>query len=178
MADHPEETKLRQALNRIAKRFADDSAIGERAAIRRLDLDAPDKPEFWKILVGELEPFVGPSVEQERRWATILAGLAEVAGANLHRPSRRLGEAAAAASVHETRFVKLLRAHDDALLALIRPLAHQLVARGEPVDWADVAELVLSDGGPDEEKIRHRHARSYFSSLRKQGATTAQEPTT
>lgn len=167
----------RAVIQKIAERLASDDAIGERAALRRLDIDAPDRPEFWKIVVGELAPLLPPALEYERRWAVILAGLAEVAGSGLHRRGVRLGEAAAGANIHESRFTRLLRAHDDALLALIRPLARQIVAQGEAVDWADVAELVLSDGEPSEEQVRHRQARSYYTALRKQSTSTAQEPT-
>ena len=176
MTDSQDNTR-RAVIHKIAERLASDDAIGERAALRRLDINAPDKPEFWKLVVGELEPFVRPPLEYERRWAVILAGLAEVAGAKLHEPRCALGKAAAEAGVHETRFTRLLRAHDDALLALIRPLARQLVAQGKAVDWADVADLVLSDGGPNEEQVRHRQARSYYTALRKQSTSTAQEPT-
>lgn len=167
-------------IQKLAARLADKSASGERAALRRLDYEAPDRPEFWRIVVQDLEPLLRSSWperdEQERRWAAILAGLAEVAGAGLHRPGRRLGEAAATAKIHEDRFIRLLRAHGDALLSLVRPLAHQLAARGEPVDWADVARLVLSDGTTDQERVRQDFARTFFAALHKQSSATQESP--
>ncbi|MEZ4450874.1 MAG: type I-E CRISPR-associated protein Cse2/CasB [Nannocystaceae bacterium] len=179
----PDETKRhrRTVVYQIAARLADDSAIGERASLRRLNYASPESPAFWKITVRDLDPLM-PALERgrelhERRWAAILRGLAEVAGAGLHAPGRRLGEAVAAAKIDEARFVKLLRAHGDALLDLVRPLAHQLISKGEPVDWDDVARLVLSDGVPDEdERTRRDLARFYYSTTYKMSATT-QEPT-
>lgn len=159
-------------VSRIATRLSDEHAIGERAALRRLSFERPDAPAFWRITVGELQavlPTASPYREEhEQRWAAILAGLAELAGAGLHQPKRRLGEAAAEAQLHETRLLKLLRAHGDALLGLVRPLAHQLVSKGVPVDWADVAQLVLSDGRADEDRVRRDIARHYFSALHRQ----------
>lgn len=170
-AAHDETTSIRTIISRIAARLAADAAIGDRAALRRLSFDAPDAPAFWRIVVAELQPLLPAASpyreEHERRWAAILAGLAEVAGAGLHAPKRRLGEAAAAAGLHEMRVLKLLRAHGDALLALVRPLAHQVVSKGVPVDWADVAQLVLSDGRADEDLVRRNLARSYFSAMQR-----------
>ncbi|MCB9712799.1 MAG: type I-E CRISPR-associated protein Cse2/CasB [Myxococcales bacterium] len=167
-----------RTISRIAARLGDDGAIGDRAALRRLSFETPDAPAFWRIVVSELQPMLPEASpyreEHERRWAAILGGLAEVAGAGLHVPKRRLGEAAAAAQLHEMRVLKLLRAHGDALLALVRPLAHQLVSKGVPVDWADVAELVLSDGRPHGDRVRRNLARSYFSAVSRQ--PTSQEP--
>ena len=162
-------------ISRIATRLASDAAIGDRAALRRLSFETPNAPAFWRIAVTDLQsvlPQHSPyREEQERRWAAILGGLAEVAGAGLHVPKRRLGEAAADAKLHEMRLLKLLRAHGDSLLALIRPLAHQLVSKGIPVDWADVALLVLSDGRANEDRVRRDLARSYFSATQRQTAS-------
>lgn len=172
-----ETTSTRTIISRVAARLADEGAIGDRATLRRIAFEAPDAPAFWRIVVGELRavlPEAPPYREEhERRWAAILGGLAEVAGAGLHVPKRRLGEAAAEAKLHEMRVLKLLRAHGDALLALVRPLAHQLVSKGVPVDWADVAELVLSDGRSGEDRVRRNLARSYYSAVSRQ--TTSQE---
>lgn len=176
-AAHDESNSIRKTITRIAARLADDAAIGDRAALRRLSFESPDAPAFWRIVVTDLHlPGASPYREEhERRWAAILAGLAEVAGAGLHVPKRRLGEAAADAKLHEMRLLKLLRAHGDALLALVRPLAHQLVSKGISVDWADVADLVLSDGRSDEDRVRHSVARSYFSATQRQ--TSASQET-
>lgn len=185
MHDDKQPTR-REAIARIAAALAEKSAIGARASLRRLKYHAPDQPAFWKIVVRDLnqpdfiadqEPARG---RDERRWAAILAGLAEVVGAGLHRTGRRLGEAAAAGkqpALHEHRFIRLLRAHGDALLDLIQPVAHQLVARGEAVDWADMADLVLSDGEFDEDRTRRHIAQTYFATLHKH-SSNAQEPTT
>jgi len=175
----------REAVSRIADALKGRSAIGERASLRRLKYETPDQPAFWKIVVRDLnqphliadrEPWRG---RDERRWAAILAGLAEVVGADLHRTGRRLGEAAAAgkqAAIHERRFIGLLRAHGDALLDLIQPIAHQLVARGEHVDWADMADLVLSDGEHNEDATRRHLAQTYFTTLHKKNSGV-KEPT-
>lgn len=177
-AAHDELTSTRALVSRIAARLASDVAIGDRAALRRLSFDVPDTPAFWRLIVTDLQAVVPKASpfreEHERRWAAILAGLAEVTGAGLYKPKKRLGEAAAEAGLAEVRMLKLLRAHGDALLALVRPLAHQLVSKGVPVDWSDVAELVLSDGRPDEDRIRRVHARHYFSAIHRQ--SNAQEP--
>ncbi|MEX1366484.1 MAG: type I-E CRISPR-associated protein Cse2/CasB [Nannocystaceae bacterium] len=174
--EHDDPPSIRKIISSLAARLADDRAIGDRAALRRLSYETPDAPAFWRLLVGDLAPRIPEAPpyreDQERRWAAIISGLAEVAGAGLHVPRRRLGEAAAEANLHEMRMLKLLRAHGDALLDLIRPLAHQLVSKGIPVDWADVAELVLSDGRSDEDRIRRNLARTYFSALHRHASAS------
>jgi len=167
-------------VGKIARRLADDAAVGDRAALRRLDFESPHQPAFWRVVVEDLEPLLPQTSphreDHERRWAAILAGLAEIAGAGLYAPRRHLGPAAAEARVHEMRFVKLLRAHGDALLSLIRPLARQLISKGISVDWAEVARLVLSDGRADEEDVRRDLARSYFSAVHRQAAPDSETP--
>lgn len=163
------------AIKDLGNRLADTAAIGDRAALRRLNYAAPDSPAFWKIVVSTLDQVIANDEpdrgRDERRWAALLAGLAEISGAGLHRSGRPLGEAAAAAKLLEARFTKLLRAHGDALLDQIQPLAHQLVAKGERTDWSDVARLVLSDGAPNEDEVRRHLAQRYYATLHKSAAT-------
>lgn len=162
-------------ISRIATHLADEGAIGARAALRRLQFEAPDAPAFWRIVVTDLDGAIPQNSpwreQQERRWAAILTGLAVVVGANLHQPKRRLGDALADAQLHETRLLKLLRARGDALLSLVRPLAHQLESKGISVDWADVAQLILSEGRGDEDRVRRDLARVYFSAVHHQSTT-------
>jgi CRISPR type I-E-associated protein CasB/Cse2 len=171
--------RIENAVRTIGERLASKTAIGDRAALRRLNYALPDAPAFWKIVVSDLDGVIADHEPErgrdERRWAALLAGFAEVAGAGLHRRGRPLGEAAAAAKLLEARFTRLLRAHDDALLDLIQPLAHQLVAKGESVDWLDVVRLILSDGTPNEDDVRRHLAQRYYATLHK--SSTKKEPT-
>lgn len=135
---------------------------GEISQLRRMRPDEPGCPAFWKLAALRLDPAGMLNNETaERRWTALLAGMAKMAG--LLRRGRRLGRALAAANVAEPRLLRLLRARGDALLDAVRITAQQLDAAGEAVDWADFAFLVLSDGGPKEEKIRRSIARDYYS---------------
>lgn len=183
MSTHTHEQEMkpsrREAIAKLARRLTEKAAIGERASLRRLNYAAPDRPAFWKIIVGDLDHLIADAEpgrgRDERRWAVVLAGLAEVAGAGLYRKGSKLGEAAALAQIQEGRFTRLLRARGDALLDQIQPLARQLIAKGEFVDWADVAELVFSDGADNEDEARRHLAQSYFVTLHKKAHK--QEPT-
>lgn len=165
-----ERIPVREVVTRIANRLALPTFVGARASLRRLQYKSPDQPAFWRLVVGDLKPYIAdldPQRNQdERRWAGILAGLADVAP--LHRRGRKLGFACAAARVHEIRFTRLLRAHDDGLLDLLQPLAKQLANSGELVDWGDVADLVISDGGIYQDEVRRHLAQSYYSALHSQ----------
>ncbi len=155
---------------------AEHFPLGDRAQLRRMQGGVP-APAFWKIaarfLDQELTADSGSRREQqERRWALILAALAEVQ--DLHRHGRSLGHALAEADVTEARVDRLLRAHGAALPHLVRAVVHQLTTRGTAVDLADLAWLVLSDGRRDEERGRRKVAREYYQALyRRQHAGAA-----
>lgn len=142
---------------------------GEVAELRRLDiargLDAAT-PAFWRLVVSELEKneLVHPAAgEQElTRWMAIVSCWAELAG--LHRPRRPLGEALERAGVSELRLVRLLRAEGAALHDQLRKVAHQLRSAGEPVDFYDIAQLILSDEQDWREEVRQGIARRFFRS--------------
>jgi CRISPR system Cascade subunit CasB len=153
------------AVHAIARELRPDRARGDVAALRRMKPGEIECPAFWKLAAVHLQDVLPAQGEArnkaERRWGAILAGLAEVV--ELHAPGRRLGHALAAADVAELRVLRLLRAHDDALLDMVRTIAHQLDSKAERVDWADVARLVLSDGRADEETVRRSIARDFYS---------------
>jgi CRISPR system Cascade subunit CasB len=148
----------------VAREIADGRiGPGDRGSLRRETVG----PAFWRIAVRHLEPagLLGGDdapwrADQERRWAAILAGLAH--SAELHTPRRRLGVALAEADVAEARVLRLARAHGEPLLATVRAVAHQLGSGGQRVDWADFADLILSDGKPWEEEVRRRLCLDFY----------------
>lgn len=175
-ADHPMETRerprssLRDVVQAIAGGIAHQvvppSDLGQMRRARPGDLGGP---AFWKIAVSHLEPagmLPPPDApwrdEAERRWVTIVAGMAEMAGR--HRRGRRLGRVLAENDLSEARVLRLLRATDQPLLATVRAVTHQLAASGSAVDWGDLAQLVTSDGEPWGEGVRRRIAEDFYRS--------------
>lgn len=148
--------RYRDMIHRLAWRFDHDASSGDLAQLRRLDVrhgfDSLDTA-FWRIVIHDLEDqqlLDGyDDGDDLRRWMAILQGLATLQGQRgqqgQHAKGQRLGQAMAAAEISEVRLVRLLRAQGDALLALIRTLAHQLRSKGTKVDWADVADLLFSE---------------------------------
>jgi CRISPR type I-E-associated protein CasB/Cse2 len=139
---------------------------GDQAALRR---EQPG-PAFWRMAVRHLEPagllLAGDGPKQRRtarRWVAILAGVARARES--HTPGRPLGLALAEAGITEARVLRLARAHDEALLDVIRALSDQLARSGERVDWGDLADLILSDGERRQEEVRRRMCLDYYRAL-------------
>ena len=145
---------------------------GEVAELRRLKLDNPWVPAFWRIAAQVLEPaghLAGPPPareEAERRWGTILAIVADLAA--FHSHERSLGRALAHAEFSDLRFMRLVRASGEGLLVESRQAARFLASKGEAARLTDFAYLLLSDGSPRSEDVRRRMARDFYS-----GATSA-----
>lgn len=135
---------------------------GDLAALRRLSPDDPHCPALWKLLVGDLAdqlPTDDASRRRaERRWAVILAAMTN----GLVGPGRRFGRALGEA-VPETRVVKMLRAHDDALAVAVRTVVQQLASRGVYFDPFDLARLVLTDGTDAEDDVRRHIYEDFFT---------------
>jgi CRISPR system Cascade subunit CasB len=162
---------LRSLMGMLAHATEKILSPGDLADLRRLGEGDIGSPAFWKVAALWLEPkgFLRDQGGEardaaERRWAFILAGLATLG--HLHQPGYRLGRALAEAGFSELRLVRLLRSYDETLLDLVRITARQLAAKGQQVDWADAAELVLSDGADHEESVRRRVARDFYKHLK------------
>lgn len=166
--------RYRTVIHSLAGAFAAEGySPGDLAQLRRLDYRngyASTGDAFWRIAVRELEErrlLDSPDVDDiHRRWMAILQGLATLR--DLHDPKKRLGSALASAGVSEARLTRLLNAHGDALLAQIRPLAHQLRSQAQRADWSEIADLVLgdqrhqADANDHDEKARQRIASGYY----------------
>lgn len=168
MPDEPQNTlpegerTLASTVNALARTMARMSP-GDVASLRRLTPDDLAVPAFWKLAGIALEhELAGGGVEdRERRWAVVVASVAVASG--LHAPGRPLGDALAAAGYSELRLARLLRAHAAALPPEVRGATAYLASKAVAFDGADVAALVLSDGGPSEEAVRRRIAKSYYA---------------
>lgn len=160
----PKPRSLDATIGAIAALLSQPHAAGLAADLRRMAPGDVACSAFWKISVRHLhlEGSEERVAEQERRWSVILASLAAMA--DRHRTRVPLGAALARADLSEARVLKLLRARGTALPDVIRTVCHQLGAASQPVDFADIARLVLSEGRRDEERVRRRIARAYYRS--------------
>lgn len=164
---NPAETE-RPSLGRSvgsAARLLESDALstGDRAELRRISPDAPFTPALWQTLhrLGQHEApgWIGQS-RWERRWATLLMGMAFCTG--FHDYGTPLGRALARAGWSELRFVRLLRADGETLEAHLRRVAQYLASKNQPANWADVANLLFYQSGETAEDIRLSIARSYY----------------
>lgn len=91
----------------------------------------------------------------------MLAGLA-VMGTQPHRPDRPVGQALAEHRYSEARLERLLMARDDVLYTLTLRLARFLAAKGENVNWLDLANLLLTKDREAQEGVRLKIAGDYY----------------
>lgn len=153
----------------LARRIANTLAKlspGDLAELRRYDAAKLQSPAFWRVVAMHLDAHLSGDdhvrVEQERRWAVVMAAMAEAKG--LHNPGVRLGKALAEA-VDERRVLQVLRAHDEALADAVRMVVHHLVSKGLAFDHAQLAWLVLSDGRADEQRARRAVYQDFFAAM-------------
>ena len=143
---------------------------GDRAALRRINTDAPVTPALWKVLhhlgIPEPDPKYDTSEDRhERNWGLLLMGMAHCAG--LHDYDVPLGKALALAGWSELRFTRLMEADDETLPKLLRRMAQYLASKDQAANWADVAYLLFSNGEAAHD-TRLRIARAYYSTLYQQ----------
>lgn len=151
-------------------------STGDLAELRRISPDAPFTPALWKVLMKLDLADAPPGIDQrvwERRWATLLMGLAFCA--DLHDYKTPLGRALAEAGWSELRFVRLMRATDEQLETHVRRLAQFLASKAQKANWADVAWLLFCQSGDPSkdlcrssekaEEIRLGISRFYYAAL-------------
>jgi CRISPR type I-E-associated protein CasB/Cse2 len=138
-------------------------STGELAELRRLDVEQPDQPAYWKILTTYiLSDRDRLSGKEETGWAMVLNGMAHMAP-SVHDPDRSLGRVLADNDYHEMRLLRFLRERGEAFRSGVRRVARYLGRQGEPVDWGQFAAFILSDyGGEAHEELCRSIARDYY----------------
>lgn len=133
---------------------------GDLANLRRLDVEAPAAPAFFRIVV-KIVPEAAPAVL--RRYARLLQILAFNPDA---LASGSFGAAMVEAGVSELRVQRLLSARGTALAQQIRLIAHRLANTGT-LPYRQIGDLLLVDDEDSEyaESIRLRIARDYWRAL-------------
>lgn len=148
-----------EGLANAVRALAHAEATGELASLRRLDLDDPRSPSFFRILV-RCVPAERHGHDDIRRFALLLAILAlrpdGLAG------SRRLGHALAEAKVSEARVERLLAARGGTFRDLMHRTA-RLLARAGELPYRGIGALVLAGDRPHAEELRLGIARDYWS---------------
>lgn len=136
---------------------------GKLAELRRISPETPFTPTLWRLLLSrglENARFGIDQVEWEKRWATLLMGMAHCAPyLDMNRP---LGTALFEAGWSELRLDKLLRANGEQLNFLIRRVAHYLANKSQPANWADIASLLFFQDGKRSEEVRIGISRAYY----------------
>lgn len=150
------------------ERFRGDTAAldaGERAALARLDPDAPRPHQVGvlarALVLADIAPDEWRS-ETWQRWALIAHGMA-LAG---HDPSAHLGEQFSRAKVSESRVTRLLTARGDAFRQQIPRLLRLMASRSVAPNWRELGGLILATDQDEEraETQRLRIAGQYYAS--------------
>ena len=151
---------------------------GGRAALRRLEPEAPDAPAFWHLLLEVVPEEERRGEEREGRWAVIMNGLALMSapGVSAHRRDSgehrtRVGTVLADVGYSDRRLTRLLRAGWPDLIPRVRRLSRLLATRGHAIDWARFGLLILAVGEESREHQRRAIARDYFGQLVRQQST-------
>ena len=154
----------RAHIPRIAEQLRHPAfGAGALASLRRSDPSSVlHQPAFYRLVspIGEL----ALAGEGALRWATVVHAMAISARPGTRSPpSRRAGATLARLGYRESRFARLLAARGEALRTEVVLLARFVNAHREPLAWAQLGELVLTEGRRERraEQLRHALARDY-----------------
>ena len=163
---------------------------GDRAALRRMDLDNPDAAAFWRLLAPRGQLGCPPL---ERKWALILNGIAlmtptisrETGGRSAHDGATPVGRALflgggtqrAKGFYSETRFNRLLTARGSMLRILLARMFRMLAATDVSFNWREMAQFILNEDYDEEraEDARRRMARDYYRAERQNSGESTNE---
>lgn len=147
--------ELPVTINRLAGAFRDGTiSCHDRAQLRRLDPRRADQAAFWRVLATLVAPYRAVQPAEETAWAIIVSGMARMFPWH-HQPGLSAGGALSSRQFPETRLMKFLNCSPDEDVSAFRHLAGFLASRQQPVDWSELAALVLSDR-PSHREARHR----------------------
>jgi len=150
---------------------SDQFSTGERARLKRVSIDAPPSLSFYRFALTYLPEKWDASIEQERNWMTVVAGMAMMSPL-IHDPNRRLGTVLAENRYSEARLERLLAAEGNILRFLVLRLTRFLAAKNTPVNWLDIATLLFMSQTEDQERVRKRIASDFYRIQQQNDTTT------
>lgn len=135
---------------------------GDLAALRRMDLDRPSVPAFWRLLARATDGTMLRSDGHERRWALVAHGMALMAPD--HHADVEIGTALHNIDYAEGRLARLLNARGPQFRALVPRLCRHLAHKQQPLDWYRFARLILAESRNEDaaEAVRLHIARAYY----------------
>lgn len=158
----PQPVGISTIIQRIANEFASpDFPRGDLAELRRMNPDNPATPAFWRIMAQHNLPDTAWGVS---RWALILHGIALMTPtANAKIPVGRalfLGGSLQRDSgfYSEVRLERLLKSQGAIFRNLINRLFKMLASAKQPLDWEEMAALIIDDS----DAARYKIASDYY----------------
>ena len=163
--------------NTIESIEGDDLTTGEKASLRRMEINSPDSPIFWELMT----PRGMPRNSDIRKWGLIMHGIALMAhgASHAHNPRLRVGRSLYLGGEQqpgdrgfysEDRLATLLAARGETLHRLLARLFRMLANEGCAFNWHEMAWFILNEGlNNDEEadKSRIEIARAYYQAERR-----------
>ena len=144
-------------VQRIAERFANpDFSRGNLAELRRMNPDDPAALIFWRLMAEYNLPDTAVSVPQ---WALIMHGIALMTPtANANIP---VGRAMFLVGFYsESRLNRLLASQGPMFRDLLGRLFRILASAKQPLDWGEMANLILDDSDNARLKIASEYYRA------------------
>jgi CRISPR type I-E-associated protein CasB/Cse2 len=144
-------------VQRLAEEFANPNfPRGDLAELRRMNTDDPAALSFWRLMAKYDRPDTAVSVPQ---WSLIMQGIALMTPiANANTP---VGRALfLVGSYSENRLNRLLVSRGPMFRDLLGRLFRILASAKQPLDWGEMANLILDDNDNARLKIASEYYRA------------------
>lgn len=134
---------------------------GDRATLKRMDPNKEPPLSFYRFAFRHL-----PQGWQTQRqaWRVVLNGMA-LMSPHIHRLDQPLGKVLARANYSEARLERLLGSEDETQRTLMLRAVRFLAAKKLPVNWVDLARLLLTGEAGKREALHMSIARHYYQNL-------------
>ncbi len=134
----------------------------DRAALKRMSPNKEPPLSFYRFAFRHLPPNW-----QTRReaWQALLSGMA-LMSPHIHRPDRPLGRVLAEELYSEARLERLLGTEGEPRRTLVLRMVRFLAARKQPVNWLNIAGLLLITDTDKREKLHMQIATDYYKNLK------------
>jgi len=140
---------------------SDNFPNSDRAALKRMDSKKEPPLSFYRFAFRHL-PQSWQS--QHKAWQSILSGMA-LMSPHIHRPDQPLGRVLAEERYSEARLERLLGSEDETQRTLILRTVRFLAAKKRPVNWTDIARLLLTSEPSKRENLHMNIASHYYQNL-------------